>query len=131
MAKHGMPVALAFMAILAVACGGGGTGTPTPDSTATPIGTPSPPVATGTPTILPTPTPGLTPTAAPTPTVGTSGSPFSFGDLQEAFEARGIAVDLGDPNAGFSGFGTTALDLRLVRGEDSMELSLLVYEDPE
>ncbi len=131
MAKHGIPLALAFMAILAVACGGGGTGTPTPDSTATPIGTPSPPVATGTPTILPTPTPGLTPAIAPTPTVGTTGSPFSFGDLPEAFEARGIAVELGDPNAGFSGFGTTALDLRLVRGEDSMELSLLVYEDSE
>ena len=131
MAKHGIPVALALMAILAVACGGGGPGTPTPDSTATPTATPSAPAATSTPTILPTPTPGLTPTIAPTPTVGTSGSPFSFGDLQEAFEARGIAVELGDPSAGFSGFAATAFDTSVVRGEDSMELSLLVYRDSE
>ncbi len=131
MAKHGMPVALAFMAILAVACGGGGPGTPTPDSTATLTATPSAPAATSTPTILPSPTLELTPTAAPTPTVGTSGSPFSFGDLQEAFEARGIAVDLGDPGAGFSGFAATASDTSVVRGEDSMELSILVYEDIE
>ncbi len=131
MAKYGLPLAIASMAILAVACGGGGPGTPTPDSTATPTSTPSAPAATSTPTILATPTPRLTPTPAPTPTVGTSGSPFSFVDLQEAFEARGIAVELGDPSAGFSGFAATAFDTSVVRGEDSMELSILVYEDIE
>ncbi len=134
MTMHGVllgSVLAATVILAAVACGGGGPGTPTPDSTATLTATPSAPAATSTPTILPTPTPELTPTAAPTPTVGTSGSPFSFGDLQEAFEARGIAVDLGDPGAGFSGFAATASDTSVVRGEDSMELSILVYEDIE
>jgi hypothetical protein len=131
MAKHGIPVAVAFMAILAIACDGGAPGTSTPDSTGTPTVTASAPAPTSTPTIQPTPTLELTPTAAPTPTVGTSGTPFSFGDLQEDFEARGIAVDLGDPSAGFSGFAATAFDTSVIRGEDSMELSILVYEDIE
>jgi hypothetical protein len=42
-----------------------------------------------------------------------------------------MAVALGAPNAGFSGFAATAFDTSVVRGEDSMELSLLVYEDRE
>ena len=42
-----------------------------------------------------------------------------------------MEITLGAPSAGFSGFTTTAFDARLARGDDSMELSLLVYEDRE
>ncbi len=42
-----------------------------------------------------------------------------------------MAVTLSDPNAGYSGFSATAFDARLIRGEDSVELSILVYADIE
>ena len=101
--------------MLAIACGGDG---PSP----TPSPAPSPAV------VLPSPTPEPTPTAEPTPTTG---SPFALVDVQATWEARGVTATLGGPNAGFSGFGTTAFDARLIRGEDSMELSILVYADIE
>lgn len=73
------------------------------------------------------------PTAMATPTAGPSpeGSPFSLIDLERAWEARGIAVTPGGPSAGFSGLATTPFDVRLARGSESMELSILVYPDVE
>ncbi len=120
-----------LLVTLLAACNGGGEGaqptpTPTPDATApapNPTGTPAT-------TSSPAPTPS-TPTPAPTPTTVPTGSPFSFEDVQATFEARVMEMTLGAPSAGFSGFSTTAFDARLVRGDDSMELSLLVYEDRE
>ncbi len=37
----------------------------------------------------------------------------------------------GDPASGFGDFGTVAVEMRLTRESDSMELSVLVYEDSE
>ena len=67
----------------------------------------------------------------PAPTPGTAGSPFSFADLQRAWEAGGIAVTPGERSAGFSALGATAFDVRLTRGSDAMDLSMLVYRDRE
>lgn len=70
-------------------------------------------------------------TASPTPSPSPEGSPFSLIDLERAWEARGIAVTQGGPSAGFGGLTTTPFDVRLARGSDSMELSILVYSDLE
>ncbi len=42
-----------------------------------------------------------------------------------------MTVTVGSPSAGFSGFGTTALDVDIVQGGDSLDLSIQVYEDRE
>jgi hypothetical protein len=120
------------IAVIAVACGDDGT--TTPDITSTPSA-PSTPDAADTPT---TPSPdATTPTSSPdpdlTPTIpaGSTGSPFSFADLQTAWEAQGMEVTLGGPNPAFTGFGAEASVARLARGEDSMDVSYLVYADSE
>lgn len=104
-------------ALLAIACGGDGS-SPTPN----PTPAPSP----GVTQLSPTPEPTLTMEPAPT-----TGSPFAIVDLPVTWEARGMAVTLSDPNAGSSGFSATVFDARLIRGEDSVELSILVYADIE
>ena len=38
---------------------------------------------------------------------------------------------LGDPSTGLSGFGGTATDVRLTKGDDTMDLSILVYGSSE
>ena len=86
------------------------------------------------PTITATPdptsvvvTPVLTPTPTPSPLPVRVGIPFSYGDLQDVWQAQDIAVTLGGESAGFSGFSAPPLDVSLTRGEDSMELAVFVY----
>ncbi len=40
-------------------------------------------------------------------------------------------MTLGDPSTGLSGFGGTATDVRLTKGDDTMDLSILVYGSSE
>lgn len=96
--------------------GGGGSASPSRTGTATP-----------TPTTIASPT--LAATA--TPSLVTAGSPLSFADMQTGWKAKNMVVTLGDRSAGFSGFATTPIDVSLVRGNDSMQLSVLVYKDYE
>lgn len=127
----GLALAAAAVAILA-ACGGGDdtASSPTPAGTATPTPTPAAD-GTATPTPLATSTP--TPTAAPTasPTTAAEGGPYSLADLEREWEAKGITVTLGDPSTGLGGFGGTATDVRLTKGGDTMDLSILAYGSSE
>ncbi len=86
-----------------------------------------------TPTITPAPTVGATllPTATAIPIRFPVGNPFSVVDLREEWEARDIVVALGDLSAGYSGFSIAPLDVSLVRGDASMQLSLFVYGNRE
>lgn len=94
--------------------------TPTHEPTGTPAATPSPsPISTAAPTPSPTPAPATIP----------SGVPFSFDDFRTAWETWGMTVTLGTLNAAFQGFATPAFDVRLARGSDSLDLSILVYAD--
>ncbi|MEE8369852.1 MAG: hypothetical protein V3S00_03665 [Dehalococcoidia bacterium] len=87
---------------------------------------PSPtPAATPSPTSMVTPV--VTPIPTPLPVPLPVGSPFSYVDLQEVWEARDITVTLGGESADFSGFSAAPFEVSLTRGEDSMELVLLVY----
>ncbi len=67
----------------------------------------------------------LTPTPMPLPVP--VGVPFSYVDLQDVWQAQDITVMLGGESADFSGFSVAPLDVGLIRGEDSMELAVLVY----
>jgi Tol biopolymer transport system component len=58
-----------------------------------------------------------------------SGVPFSFDDFLTAWKARSMTVTLGAPSSAFKGFATPAFDVRLARGSDSLNLSILVYPD--
>ena len=93
---------------------------PSPTHEATPSPTPEP---------TPASTPAATPTPAPTPAAVPTGNPFSFADFETAWQARDMTVTLGAPNVGFKGFATPAFDVRLARGSDSLDLSILIYED--
>jgi hypothetical protein len=73
--------------------------------------------------------PEAMPTATAGPGASAAGGPFSLADLQTSCEAEGMTVTGGDSSSGFSGFRTTAHDVRVVRGGDSVDLSILVYED--
>lgn len=115
-----LPAVVFALGAVLTACAGGDGSAPTPSPSR---------VATATPTPATRATP--TPTATATPIPDTTGTPFSFADLQGAWEAKGITVTLGDRSAGFGGFGATAFDVRLTRGDDSMDLSVLVYRDHE
>ncbi len=100
------------------------------DSDVASFSSPSPsPTITATPTVVATPVPTATATA--TPIRLPVGNPFSFVDLQEEWEARDIVVAPGDLSAGYSGFSIAPLDVSLVRGNASMELSLFVYGNRE
>lgn len=142
-----LPLLLVSVALLAVAsaCNGNGEAerTPTPSAVvAQPSPTPEPrpeptftPEPTAEPTATPTPIPAATPTPTPTPAPTSAavptGNPFSFADFETAWQAREIEVTLGAPSAAYKGFATPAFDARLVRGSDSLDLSILVYDDRE
>jgi hypothetical protein len=128
--------AAAFLA----ACGGGddGASSPTPVATATATATPTASAGpTGSPTtgptISPTPTATDSPTVAPTssPTIPTAGAPYSLPNLESVWQSRAITVTTGDPASGFGDFDTAAVEMRLTRESDTMELSVLVYRDSE
>lgn len=122
----------AALLALAAACGGGQIDltTPSPSATETPTAATT---ARATPAVTPSPWPVSTPAAAPTlpPTPATipTGNPLSFDDFRMAWEARSMTVTLGAFNAAFKGFATPAFDARLARGSDSLDLSVLVYEE--
>ena len=94
-------------------------------------GGPGSPSRTG--TAVPTATTMASPTlaATATPTLVTAGSPLSLADLQKGWKAKNMVVMLGDRSTGFSGFAAAPIDVSLVRGSDSMELSVLAYRDYE
>jgi len=87
--------------------------------------------ATATATSVATTTITATATAPSTPSPTITGSPFSFAALKNAWESRGIAVAVGGPSAGFSGLAASAFDVGLTKGPDALELSILIYGDPE
>ncbi len=127
----GLALAAAAVAILA-ACGGGDdtASSPTPAGTATPTPTPAADgTATPTPLATSTPTPTVAPTASPT--TAAEGDPYSLAGLEREWEGRGITVTLGDPSTGLGGFGGTATDGRLTKGNDTMDVSILVYGSSE
>jgi hypothetical protein len=102
---------------------GGDSGVASPSSPS-PTPTLSPTLA-ATPGPTPVVTPVVTPTPAPQP--GPVGIPFSYVNLQEVWEAWDIAVTLGGESADFSGSSTAPFEVSLTRGEDSMELAVIVY----
>ena len=57
--------------------------------------------------------------------------PFLLPDLQKAWGAKGMQVNVGSQNTGFGGFGAPAVDVRLSRDKDTMDLSLLIYSSRE
>jgi len=101
--------------------------------------TPPSPAAGGTPTTAPAAsvTPVRSPTPAPpsagsgTPLPGSGGGTFSLVSLQKAWGAKAMQVTVGGQNTGFGGFGAPAVDVRLSRDKDTMDLSLLIYSSRE
>jgi len=87
--------------------------TPAPEATA------SPAAATATP-----------PPATPPPEVLT-GSPFSFASLQNAWQAKGLTVGLGEASAGFNGFKKPPFDVNLAHAGGNASLSVFVYGSPD
>ena len=134
--RLGLFLSMAAAAVALAACGGGGPSpltltplaSPTARPLASPAATPATPRASPSPTLL-TPTPS--PTAPATPTVGTTGSPFSFADLQKAWVAKGIQATLGERSGDFRGFAASAYAVRATRGGDSLDLAVLVYKDSQ
>ena len=103
-------------------CGGGETTPPSPAAEGTPA---TAPAASVTPARSTTPAPPAA--GAGTPLPGSGGATFSLAGLQKAWGAKGMQVTIGERNGGFSGFGAPALDVRLTRDKDTMDLSVLIY----
>jgi len=85
----------------------------------------SEPEATPGPTAPPTPEP--TPPPATPPPEALAGNPFSFSNLQSAWQGKGITVTPSNLNTGFAGFKAIPFDVRLTRGADSAALSVIIY----
>jgi hypothetical protein len=83
------------------------------------------------PTVEPTPeiTPEPTPPPATPPAEALVGNPYSFSQLQQAFQAKGLTVALGYIAPTFSGFSTTPFDITVSRGEATANLYILIYPD--
>ena len=59
------------------------------------------------------------------------GSPYSFANLEAAWETKGLTVTLGEISEAVTGFGRPAVDATLTRDSATMEVSLLLYASPE
>jgi hypothetical protein len=78
----------------------------------------------------PSPTDGsATPTASPEGDA-LSGGPLSFSRLETAWGSKGIEATPGDVNAQITGFSTAPVDVTLSRGNDEMEVAVLIYDSP-
>jgi len=87
-----------------------------------------------------TPAPEATPSAAPpsaSPPPATpppevlAGKPYSFANLQNAWQAKGLTVGVGAVSGGFNGFRKSAFDVNLVHTGGSASLSVLIYGSPD
>lgn len=108
------------------ACGGEEATPPSPADEGMPTAAPA---ANVTPARSPTPAPPSAGSGTPLP--GSGGATFSLASLQKAWGAKGMQVAVGERNGGFSGFGAPALDVRLTRDKDAMDLSVLIYAGRE
>lgn len=98
--------------------GGGGDGNGAADTT------------TGTPTGQASGTATPTPTEAPSP-AGLEGRPFSFKELQKAWQAKSLVATAGAASAGFTGFSRNPVAVTLKRGADTAKLSIFAYPSPQ
>ena len=71
-----------------------------------------------------------TPTEAPSP-AGLEGRPFSFKELQKAWQAKSLVATAGAASEGFTGFSRNPVAVTLKRGADSARLSVFAYPSPE
>lgn len=95
------------------------TGSPLPTGTSTGARPNTSPTATAT---APSPTASATPSGP-----GPTGRPYSFSNLQSAWQAKSITTTLGGQSSGFTGMATTPYDVRLTRSGDVLEACVLVY----
>ncbi|MDP9180711.1 MAG: tetratricopeptide repeat protein [Chloroflexota bacterium] len=91
------------------------------------------PAASGGASRTPGPSGGPTgqPTASPLPKSveqALDGSPLTFKQAQAAWEAKGLAVAAGGVSTEVTGFATTAVDVTLSKGGDSLTVAVLFYD---
>jgi hypothetical protein len=120
-------IAIGILLALSISGGGDSGGEEAPRPAGLGVGSPTPSL---TETVVMA-TPTAVPTATPVGSEATAGAPYSLVSLQRAWEAAGLGVTLQGRSAGFRDFGATTFDVRVARGSDSMDLSILVYEDRE
>jgi len=96
-----------------------------------------PPFATQSPAAQGGPSEGTSPTddgatrAPGTVETALEGSPFSFSRLDAAWQAKGLAVDVGDLSQTVTGFNEDAVNVVLSRDGATMELSIILYDSAE
>jgi hypothetical protein len=83
------------------------------------------PTAADTPGVTAEPTP---PPATP-PSEALIGKPFSFSNVQSAWQGKGLTVALGTLSPGFSGLKAAPFDVTLSRGGASSAFILAIYPD--
>ena len=74
------------------------------------------------------------PTATPEPTAppaALEGSPFSFSNLESAWEAKGITATPGEAETGIAGMRRTPVTVTLEKDAVTMTVALLVYSGPQ
>jgi hypothetical protein len=83
------------------------------------------------PTVEATQAPTPEPTAPPATPAAESlvGSPYSFSQLQQAFQSKGLTVALGYVAPTFSGFSVTPFEVSVSRGGASANLYVIIYPD--
>jgi len=67
----------------------------------------------------------------PTVAEALSGSPYSFSHLEEAWQARALAVSIGEISRSVTGFEEPGVDVTLAGNGATMELSVLIYSSPD
>ena len=85
----------------------------------------SEPEATAGPT--PPPTPEPTPPPSTPPPEALAGNPFSFSNLQSAWQGKGITVSAGSLSSGFTNIRGQPFDVTLTKGTERASLSVIIY----
>src|SRR5213592_1018909 len=87
-----------------------------------------------------TPAPEATPSAAPPsaspppptpPPEVLTGSPYSFANMQNAWQGKGLTVTLGTVSGGFNGFKKQPFDVNVMHTGGSASLSVFIYGSPD